>query len=82
MMPSGPKYSSRWPKKRGRRSKNEQGTGPASHSVSRRGRITDSVSKKTAGVIVGDGPGSKAAKAEKLGVPILAEDDLRVLLSR
>jgi DNA ligase (NAD+) len=44
-------------------------------------KVTDSVSKKTTGVIVGDSPGSKAAKAEKLGVPVLSEDDLRALLS-
>jgi DNA ligase (NAD+) len=38
------------------------------------------VSKKTTGVIVGENPGSKAAKAEKLGVPILSEADLDALL--
>ena len=36
-------------------------------------KVSDSVSKKTTGVIVGEGPGSKLAKAEKLGVPILDE---------
>ena len=30
-----------------------------------------SVSKKTSFVVVGENPGSKAAKAESLGVPIL-----------
>ncbi len=44
-------------------------------------KVSDSVSKKTTGVVVGDNPGSKAAKAEKLGVPTLAEADLRALLS-
>jgi len=32
-------------------------------------------------VIVGESPGSKAQKAQKAGVPILAEADLRALLS-
>jgi DNA ligase (NAD+) len=36
-------------------------------------RVSDSVSKKTAGVIVGESPGSKVAKAQKAGVPILDE---------
>jgi DNA ligase (NAD+) len=43
-------------------------------------KVTDSVSKKTTGVVVGESPGSKAQKAEKLGVPVLSEDDLRELL--
>ena len=43
-------------------------------------KITDTVSKKTTGVVVGESPGSKAQKAEKLGVPVLSEDDLRALL--
>ncbi|MEO5576562.1 MAG: NAD-dependent DNA ligase LigA [Gaiellaceae bacterium] len=44
-------------------------------------KVTDNVSKKTTGVVVGGSPGSKAAKAEKAGVPILAEDDLKRLLA-
>ncbi len=43
-------------------------------------KVSDSVSKKTTGVIVGENPGSKAAKAEKAGVPILGEADLSALL--
>jgi len=43
-------------------------------------KVTDSVSKKTSGVIVGESPGSKAAKAETLGVPVLSEADLVELL--
>ena len=43
-------------------------------------RVTDSVSRKTSGVVVADSPGSKAQKAESLGVPILSEEDLRELL--
>ena len=40
-----------------------------------------SVSKKTDYVVVGDAPGSKAAKAEELGVPILDEAAFKALLS-
>ena len=43
-------------------------------------KVGDAVSKKTTGVVVGESPGSKAQKAEKLGVPVLSEDDLRTLL--
>ena len=43
-------------------------------------KVSDNVSKKTTGVIVGENPGSKAAKAEKAGVPILSEADLRELV--
>jgi DNA ligase (NAD+) len=45
-------------------------------------KVADSVSKKTSGVVVGESPGSKAAKAEQLGVPKLDEAALRELLSR
>ncbi len=44
-------------------------------------KVSDNVSKKTTGVFVGESPGSKAAKAEKAGVPILDEDDLKRLLA-
>jgi DNA ligase (NAD+) len=43
-------------------------------------KVSDSVSKKTTGVVVGESPGSKAQKAEKLGVPLLSEPDFRELL--
>ncbi len=43
-------------------------------------RCRDNVSKKTTGVVVGENPGSKAAKAEKAGVPVLSESDLRELV--
>src|SRR5207248_5595309 len=43
-------------------------------------KVSDNVSKKTTGVVVGESPGSKVAKAQKAGVPLLAEDDLKVLL--
>jgi len=44
-------------------------------------KVSDSVSKKTSGVIVGESPGSKAAKAASVGVPLLGEADLRALLA-
>jgi len=43
-------------------------------------KVTDSVSRKTTAVFVGESPGSKAEKARELGVPVLVEDDLRELL--
>jgi DNA ligase (NAD+) len=39
-------------------------------------KVSDSVSGKTSGVIVGENPGSKAQKAQKLGIPILSEQEL------
>ena len=44
-------------------------------------KVSDSVSKRTTGVIVGESPGSKVAKAQKAGVPILDEAALVSLLS-
>ena len=44
-------------------------------------RVTDSVSKKTTGVIAGENPGSKLEKARRAGVPVLGEDDLVALVS-
>ncbi len=49
--------------------------------LARGGKAAGSVSKKTAFVVVGDAPGSKAAKAEELGVPILDEEGFRTLLA-
>jgi DNA ligase (NAD+) len=43
-------------------------------------KVADSVSKKTTGVIAGEGPGSKLARAQKAGVPILDEQALKELL--
>ncbi len=45
----------------------------------RGGRVTSSVSTKTDYVVAGEDAGSKRAKAEKIGVPILNEEDLRQL---
>ncbi len=48
--------------------------------LSRGGKAAGSVSKKTDYVVVGDNAGSKAEKAEQLGVPILDEDGFKALL--
>lgn len=43
-------------------------------------KVIDSVSAKTDGVIVGEKPGSKYAKAQALGIAILGESELEKLL--
>ena len=48
--------------------------------LARGGKASGSVSKKTDYVVVGDSPGSKAAKAEQLGVPVIDEDGFKHLL--
>jgi DNA ligase (NAD+) len=50
--------------------------------VAKGAKVINSVSKKTAGVIVGEEPGSKLAKAQQAGVPILDEQAFKALLSR
>jgi DNA ligase (NAD+) len=46
-------------------------------------KVGNSVSSKTAGLVVGEEPGkSKLTKAEKVGVPLLSEQDLLELLGR
>jgi DNA ligase (NAD+) len=45
-------------------------------------KVTGSVSSRTSAVVVGDDPGSKLAKAEQLGVPVLDEAGFRTLLDR
>ena len=46
------------------------------------GKVTGSVSKKTDFVVVGDDPGSKAAKAEELGVETLDQSAFEALLGK
>ena len=50
--------------------------------ISRGGKAAGSVSKKTDYVVVGDNAGSKADKAEQLGVPVLDEDQFTLLLAK
>jgi DNA ligase (NAD+) len=46
-------------------------------------KVSDSVSSKTTGLVVGEEPGkSKLTKAEKAGVPLLGEADLKKLLGQ
>ena len=47
----------------------------------RGGKAAGSVSKKTDFVVVGDNAGTKADKAEQLGVPVLDEDGFKALLA-
>jgi DNA ligase (NAD+) len=44
---------------------------------SKGGKVAGSVSKKTTFLLAGESAGSKLAKAEKLGVEVLSEADLR-----
>jgi DNA ligase (NAD+) len=44
------------------------------------GKVSSAVSKKTSYVVVGEDAGSKLAKAQELGVPVLTEDELRALI--
>jgi DNA ligase (NAD+) len=45
----------------------------------RGGKVTDSISKKTSYLVLGENPGSKLDKARQLNVPILDEAGLRML---
>ncbi|TAL19307.1 NAD-dependent DNA ligase LigA [Patescibacteria group bacterium] len=48
----------------------------------RGGDVSESVSKKTSYVVVGEKPGSKADKAQKLGVKIIGEKEFLAMLRR
>ncbi len=48
----------------------------------RGGKASSSVSKKTDYVVVGDSPGSKAKKAEELGVKVIGEREFMTLLEK
>ena len=44
------------------------------------GKASSSISKKTYAVIVGSNPGSKATKAQELGIPVWTEEDFKKMI--
>ena len=46
------------------------------------GKVTDSVSKKTSYLVLGENPGSKLQKAQSLGVPVIEESGLKKLAEK
>ena len=57
-------------------------TPPGRRSCGRGGKAAGSVSKNTDFVVVGENAGTKADKAEQLGVPVLDEAGFEVLLEQ
>ncbi len=53
--------------------------GAKEYIEARGGKVTDSISSKTSYLVLGENPGSKLAKAQSLGVPVLDERTLRQL---
>ena len=52
----------------------------AKQLIEQAGGKVSAVSKKTSYVVVGEDAGTKLAKAQELGVPVLTEDELRALI--
>jgi DNA ligase (NAD+) len=48
----------------------------------RGGKVTDSVSKKTGYLVLGEEPGSKYDKAKELGVKVIGEEELRKIAAK
>ena len=46
------------------------------------GKVSSSVSAKTSYLLCGSDAGNKLAKAEKLGVPVIGEEELRALIAK
>ncbi len=46
------------------------------------GRVTGSVSKRTDYVVAGEDPGSKYQKAQKIGVPIINEEEFKKIITK
>ena len=44
------------------------------------GKVTNSVSRRTTYLLVGENPGSKLQKARELGIPTITEDELRAMI--